>query len=148
MKSTPQVSILIGAYNEEGRIGLTIDSVLQQTFVAWELIVVDDCSSDGTFTLLSQYAEQDPRISVYQNSYNQGVSRSMNFALHHAQAPLIARIDGDDEMLPDRLSAQVAFMNAHPEVGVLGTGALYVNEQGRVLKTVYCPETDAAARAV
>jgi len=148
MNSPPQVSILIGAYNEEDRIGLTVDSILRQTFTDWELIVVDDCSSDGMFTLLSKYAEQDSRISVYQNLHNQGVSRSMNFALHHARAPLVARIDGDDEMLPNRLSAQVEFMKAHPEVGVLGTGALYVNAQGDVLKTVYCPETDAAIRAV
>ncbi|MEL6856642.1 MAG: glycosyltransferase family 2 protein, partial [Cyanobacteria bacterium J06607_13] len=144
----PQVSVLIGAYNEESRIRLTIDSILAQTFSNWELIVVDDCSTDATFDILTIYAQQDPRIGIYRNEQNRGVSSSMNFALQHVRAPLIARIDGDDEMLPNRLAMQVEFMSAHPEIGVLGTSALYVNEQGKILRTVHFPETDAAIRAV
>lgn len=146
--SSPQVSVLIGVYNEAARIRLTIDSILSQTFTNWELIVVDDRSTDATFAILTEYAEQDSRISIYQNSENQGVSRSMNFALLLARAPLIARIDGDDEMLPERLARQVEFMNTHPEVGVLGTSALYVDSQGKVLSTVHFAQTDAEIRAV
>ena len=146
--TSPHLSILMGVFNESLRIRRSIDSILAQTFTEWELIVMDDNSTDATFSILQRYAEQDQRNKVFKNAENIGVFASMNAALVRSVAPLIARMDGDDEMLPNKLKVQMDFMSEHPEIGVLGSGAFFVDSSGAALKTVTFPETHAEIAAV
>jgi glycosyltransferase involved in cell wall biosynthesis len=120
-----------------------VDSVLGQTLRDIELIVVDDGSTDDTAAMLGRV--DDLRLSVLRQA-RAGLTVSLNRALRLATAPLVARLDADDVALPERLARQVAFLDAHPEVGVLGTGSFDTDEPGRVLATYRPPESDAAIR--
>jgi glycosyltransferase involved in cell wall biosynthesis len=135
------VSVIMGAHNEERRVGNAIRSVQQQAFQDWELVVVDDGSTDRTAEVLEALARQDPRIRVLRNERNLGLAASLNRAIEASKGELIARMDSDDSNLPDRLERQVAFFRDHPEVDVLGGGAIEVNSSGSVLDERHRRET-------
>jgi glycosyltransferase involved in cell wall biosynthesis len=124
-------------------VGEAVESVLGQTFTNFEFIVVDDGSTDGTGTILDRC--RDPRLTVVHQP-RMGLTASLNHALRLATAPLVARMDADDVSLPDRFSRQVAFLDAHPEVGLLGTGCHEIAPSGEVLKTIIPPPDDPAIR--
>ncbi len=129
---TPLVSIITAAYNCNAFIAKTIMSVIAQTYPHWELLLVDDASTDDTHAVLSQWAHHDRRIRVFTNSRNEGTARSRNIALHHAQGSLIAVLDHDDVWLdPRKLERQVRYFAERPGLAVLGTWAVVVNENGR-----------------
>ena len=115
-----QVSVLLPVYNCPAYVGAAIESILAQTLNKFELIIIDDGSSDNTPEAISRY--DDPRIRHYRQA-NQGLAATLNRAIGLARAPLLARQDQDDISLPDRLAKQVAYMQAHPECGLLGTWA-------------------------
>lgn len=139
----PGVSVLMSVHNGEPWVSAAVESVLGQTFGDFELIVVDDGSTDRTGEILDRF--RDPRLRVVHQSH-QGLTRSLNRALAVARAPLVARMDADDVSLPERLSRQVAFLEAHPEVGVLGTGCRDVDPLGGVRRVYRPPETDPEIR--
>jgi glycosyltransferase involved in cell wall biosynthesis len=141
--STPAVSVVLAVYNGEPWLGEALASILGQSLVDLELIVVDDGSTDGTPTRLAALA--DPRVSVLQQSRG-GQTAALNRGLRAARAPLIARIDADDVALPERLARQAAFMTAHPEVGLLGTAAREIAPSGAVVRTLAPPCDDRAIR--
>ncbi|MFA7296941.1 MAG: glycosyltransferase family 2 protein [Dehalococcoidia bacterium] len=116
----PRVSVVMPAYNAETTIAETLDSILAQTFEDFELVAVDDCSTDATPRILAEYAARDPRVRVVRNERNSRICRTLNHGIEVARAALIARIDADDWCYPDRLAKQVAYMDAHPEVVVSG----------------------------
>ena len=102
------VSIIMPSYNGEKFIGETIESVLDQTYTNWELIIVDDCSKDDTAGAVARF--QDPRIRFYQNEKNSGAAISRNRALREATGRWIAFLDSDDLWEKDKLEKQIAFM--------------------------------------
>ena len=106
----PKVSVITPAYNSSLFIEDTIKSVQAQTFEDWELIIVDDCSTDKTYDLAKSYALLDNRIIVLQNCKNSGVASSRNKALDYAKGNFIAFLDSDDLWLPDKLEKQIEFM--------------------------------------
>ena len=118
MNQTPQISLIMSVYNGEDYLVEAIDSVLKQSFTNWELIVINDCSTDSTPEILSQYASRDARVRVYTNEVNLRLPSSLNKAMTYAQGKYIARMDADDICLPDRLEKQYAFMEEHPEVAL------------------------------
>lgn len=118
MNQTPKISIIMSVYNGEDYLAEAINSVLNQTFTDWELIVINDCSTDRTPELLSQYAAQDARVRVYTNEVNLRLPSSLNKAMTYARGKYIARMDADDICLPDRLEKQFAFMEENPEVAL------------------------------
>jgi glycosyltransferase involved in cell wall biosynthesis len=122
-----------------------IQSVFDQTLADLELIVIDDGSTDGTPSLLA--AVRDPRLVVERHART-GLTVALNRALGRARAPLVARLDADDLALPDRLARQRAFLDAHPDVGLLGTGARDVDAHGREVRVVRPPEDDIAIRRI
>lgn len=106
----PTVSILIPTYNHEAYLGACLESVLAQTYGAWQAVVVDDASTDGTWALAQRYAARDSRIEVYTQT-RRGLERlheTYNFALALAKGDLIAILEGDDVWLADKLERQVA----------------------------------------
>lgn len=134
---TPRVSVLMAVYNGERYLPEAIDSILGQTFTDFEYLIVDDGSTDRTLQIINSY--QDPRIKVIRNPHNIGLTRSLNKGLNVACGEYIARMDGDDISLPDRLSRQVAYMDARLEVGVCGTWAKEIDSQGEVTGTRKMP---------
>lgn len=118
----------MAVYNGEKYLKLALDSVVSQDFDNFELVIVDDCSSDATAEIIHGYG--DPRIVYLRNQTNLGQTPSLNVALAHARAELIARIDADDVFLPGKLRRQYEFMLAHPGVAVCGTSAMRIDAAG------------------
>lgn len=104
------VSIIMPAYNCEKLIGKSIDSVLMQSYTNWELITVDDCSTDGTAEVIKKYAAEDGRIRYFKNDKNSGAAVTRNNALEYAAGRYIAFLDSDDLWRSDKLEKQVEFM--------------------------------------
>ena len=117
------------AYNAEAYLTQSVESILGQTFLDFELIVVDDCSTDGTLALLRSY--NDPRLRIVPNERNMGVVGARNRAMAVARGDLIAAFDADDVSLPTRLAKQVAYLDSHPAVALVGTGSFYL-EHGQI----------------
>jgi teichuronic acid biosynthesis glycosyltransferase TuaG len=123
MSDGPLVSVIMSAYNGADLIGESIDSVLAQTYDPIELVVVDDCSTDGTPEVVEAYAKQHPdRIRLERKSDRRGPCRRRNDALDLARGELIAWLDQDDLWLPEKTERQVEVLLARPEVGLVYSG--------------------------
>ncbi len=118
LNETPKISVIMSVYNGEDYLAEAIDSVLSQTFTDWELIIINDCSTDGTDAILSRYAAKDARVKVHTNEVNLRLPSSLNKALGVARGKYIARMDADDICLPDRLQKQYAYMEANSDVAL------------------------------
>lgn len=141
---TPVVSVLMPVYNCEKYVAEAVDSILCQAFRDLEFIIIDDCSTDSTGTIIR--SQSDSRIRYYRNERNLGISRSLNEGLALAKGMYIARMDADDISLPGRIAAQVKYLSEHPEVGVLGSAVQRIDEQGRRLSIVESPHEHAVLR--
>lgn len=106
------VSIITPSYNTAKYIEETIQSVINQTYTNWEMIIVDDCSTDNTDEVVSKYLV-DPRIRYLKNEKNSGAAVSRNYALREAKGKWIAFLDSDDLWSPDKLEKQIMFMKEH-----------------------------------
>ena len=115
----PRVSVLLPVYNAEATILRAVESIRAQTLTPWELLAVDDGSSDRTGALLRNAAKNDPRIRVITQDHA-GVVTAANRALEAARGDFIARMDADDEAHPERLSRQVGYLEADPEIDLVG----------------------------
>lgn len=115
----PTITVLMAVHNGAATVREAIDSILAQTWSDFEFLIVDDASTDDTPAILRALA--DPRVRVVRNDANLGLTRSLNRGLDLAQGRLIARMDADDQALPERLARQVALLGAQPEIGLCGT---------------------------
>jgi len=118
MNLNTQISIIVAAYNAEKYIEECIDSILCQTFREFELIIINDGSTDKTEEKILNY--NDERIIYIKNSSNLKLIASLNIGLKHAKGKYIARMDADDICYKDRLQIQFEFMESHPEIGISG----------------------------
>jgi len=116
---TPEVSVLVPVYNCEKFIRESLESILNQTFTNFELIVIDDASTDSTPEIVKSY--KDPRIVFVQKPQNTGYTHSLNTGLQMARGEFIARMDGDDISRSTRLEKQVAYLQSHPDVLLVGS---------------------------
>ena len=132
-KMSPLVTIGVPAYNAGKTIGAMIKSVLGQSYGNWELLIVDDGSKDDTVSAAKSF--EDSRIKVFSDGENRKIATRLNQLVDMAQGRFFARMDADDEMLPDRLARQVNYLLAHPEVDVLGGGAIIIDETGNAYGT-------------
>ncbi|MBF2046913.1 MAG: glycosyltransferase [Elainella sp. C42_A2020_010] len=128
----PQVSIIIPAYNGERFITKALDSILAQTYSNYEIIVVNDGSTDQTAAVLQPYRD---RI-LYIEQANQGVAAARNRGMALAQGELIAFLDQDDVLLPDKLAVQVECVAQHPEIGIVHSGWRLVDAEGNPLADI------------
>lgn len=127
----PKISVLMGIYNCADTLGQAIDSILAQTCTDWELILCDDGSDDDTFSVADGYVKAYPKqIRLLQNQNNLGLNRTLNRCLCAAEGEYIARMDGDDISLPERLEKEAMFLDAHPEYDIVSTPMIYFDEQG------------------
>lgn len=118
MNTTPEISLIMSVYNGEDYLAEAIESVLNQTFREFELIIINDCSTDGTSEILEKYASMDSRVKVHTNEVNLRLPSSLNKAMSYAQGKYIARMDADDICLPDRLARQFDFMEKNPHISL------------------------------
>ncbi len=125
----PKVSVLLPAYNHELYLRETIDSVLQQSFSDFELLISDDCSTDGSVQVIQSY--RDPRIKTALFQKNRGTVRALNHLLRMARGEYIAVIGSDDVWEPNKLQVQVAFMDSHPEIGACFSDAVIIDQHSR-----------------
>ena len=141
--SVPAVSVLMSVYNGAPWVRDAVTSVLAQQLTDLELIVIDDGSSDATPDVLASI--RDPRLRLERRA-RQGLTRALNRAIELAHGPLLARLDADDLALPERLTLQCRYLDAHPEVGLLGTAAREVDAAGREIAVIRPPVEDATIR--
>lgn len=124
--STPAVSVIVAAYNGAPMIEETLASLQAQTFGDFEIIVVDDRSTDDTLDVLARWP--DPRLRVIALEENGGPVRARNRAVAEARGRYIAASDQDDLSVPDRLARQVAYLDAHPTTALVGSGVAWLVE--------------------
>lgn len=113
------VSIIMGVYNAKDTLGEAIESIINQTYQNWELIICDDGSTDGSLTVANSYT--DPRIVVIKNERNRGLGYSLNRCIEKANGMYIARMDADDISVPSRLEKEVFFLKNNLEYGVVSS---------------------------
>jgi glycosyltransferase involved in cell wall biosynthesis len=134
----PEICVLMPVYNGERFLREAIASVLGQSFTDWELLVLDDSSTDKTASIVEEFARQDPRVRHIVLP-GLGLCGSLNEGLQRASSPYVARMDADDVCLPGRFAAQWEHFFAHPELDVLGTAIICIDEQGRRENVVVHP---------
>lgn len=142
----PAVTVGLPCYNAAETVAETVESILKQTFSDWELIAVDDGSADGTLTILRSFG--DPRIRIVADGVNRGRCARLNQIAESAKGRYLARMDADDIMLPERLAKQVAFLEAHPAVDLLGGGLISIDAAGRARGMQLAPPRVSDARRI
>jgi glycosyltransferase involved in cell wall biosynthesis len=132
--SNPRVSVVTAVFNGELYIAECVRSVLAQTWTDFEFIVVDDGSTDDTWQVLQKLSAQDPRVVLLRNQPNQGVVKSLNRGLDRSKGQVIVRQDADDVSHPERIQKQLAFLDAHPDYGVVAAVPTPVDTAGREIE--------------
>lgn len=122
------ISVIMSVYNGEKYLKEAIGSILNQTYTNFEFIIIDDCSSDSSISIIQSY--NDPRIVLIQNKENLGLTKSLNEGLRQAKGEYIARMDADDCMMPNRLEKQLDFLHKNTSVIVVGSSAFIIDENG------------------
>lgn len=133
----PQVSVIMPAYNAQTYIGEAILSVQRQSFTNWELILIEDCSSDKTLSIICEAMTEDSRIHLIQNKKNIGVAESRNIGIAHARGEWIAFLDSDDCWHPEKLSRQLEFA-VNQNYPFTFTGSGFMDENSELL-SYYLP---------
>jgi teichuronic acid biosynthesis glycosyltransferase TuaG len=130
------ISVIMPAYNCEKYIAESIKSVILQTFKTWELIIINDCSTDNTQSVINDFAGTDSRIRVYENDENSGVSKTRNKGISAANGSWLAFLDSDDIWHEEKLEKQMLSAKKNNS-GFIFTGASYIDENGSMYKGVF-----------
>ncbi len=131
---SPRVTVITATHNGERFLAPAIASILAQSFANFSYVIVDDASIDATAQIIARYAAQDARILAVANATQLGPAGALNRAQAFAQGEYVAVLDHDDLALPERLAQQVAFLDAHPEVGAVGAQVRLIDEAGTEIK--------------
>lgn len=147
----PNISVLMPVWNgcsrgSERFLRRAIESILDQTFQDWEMVVVDDGSTDKTPQVLEEYAKKDPRIRILRNETNLKIVRALNKGMEACEAPLVARQDADDFSTVTRLQVQKDFLDARPGTVLCGTGMYVVDEEDKLVTEIRHPCAWTAVR--
>lgn len=125
----PTISVIMGIYNCEKTLSAAIDSIINQTYTDWELIMCDDGSTDNTYQIAQSYSGKYPNIILIQNDCNKGLNYTLNHCLKYAKGRYIARQDGDDLSLPTRFEKQINILE-NSNYGVVSSAMIYFDEKG------------------
>lgn len=137
----PQVSVIMPVYNSQNYVGEAISSVLAQSFTDFEFLIIDDCSTDESTSVIKKFT--DKRIRFYQNEKNQGYIKSLNFLLNECKGTFIIRHDNDDFSSKDRILNQVSFLEKNPDHLICGSNCRVF---GRKNALSFLPQTDSECR--
>ena len=126
-----KVSIIMGIYNCADTLSEAIDSILNQTYTDWKLIMCDDGSIDNTYEIAKKYVDLFPdKIMLIQNEKNMGLNYTLNHCLKYVEGEYVARMYGDDISLPERFEKEVNFLDQHPEYAIISTSMIFFDENG------------------
>jgi Glycosyl transferase family 2 len=139
----PRVSVVLPVYNGEPFLAEAIDSILEQSFRDFELIAIDDGSTDASGDIIEERARADSRVAALHQT-NAGVVAALNRGLTLARGEFVARMDADDVAHPERLARQVAFLDDHPEIAVVGCAVTLIDEAGKRIRDIAYPGTSEA----
>ncbi len=131
MMGSPKISVLMPVYNAKEYLTEAMESLLKQSFADFELVIIDDCSKDGSAELVSR--NSDPRIRLIKNEQNLGVARTLNVGLRFCRGEFIARMDADDIADPSRLERQHDFLVSHKDIDVVGADIIRMDSAGNDL---------------
>jgi glycosyltransferase involved in cell wall biosynthesis len=126
----PFVSVLLPVYNGASFVRRAIESIRDQTFLDWELIILDDCSIDGSFELCQSIASESPQIRLFRNQKNIGLAGTMNRLVSYSKGTYLAVQEQDDISLPYRLQMEVELLRSNPEIGVISGIAAWFRDDG------------------
>ncbi len=147
MATAPALSVIMSVYNGARYLDEAVASILAQDFADFEFLIVNDGSTDGSSAHLEKWVDADSRITLIERE-NRGLVASLNEMIALAGAPLLARMDCDDIAMSNRFSLQIAYLNAHPDIGILGTNTNDLTEDGHtVAAEIGYPLTPNEARA-
>lgn len=125
----PRVTVLMSVYNAERFVVQAVESVLNQTYTDFEFLIFEDKSTDSSRDILRSYG--DPRIRLVENEENLGLTKNLAAGMTMARGEFVARMDADDVCMPNRLEQQLAYLDAHPDVSVLGSAVTFFDESGK-----------------
>ncbi|MFS0788589.1 glycosyltransferase family 2 protein [Shouchella sp. 1P09AA] len=138
--AAPLVSIVTPVYNCETFLTETIESILNQTYENWELLLINDASSDQSKAIADLFQQQDPRIHLYHLPQNRGAAVARNIGLHHAKGKYVAFLDGDDLWRPEKLARQVQFMEENDYVFTFTSYRIIREDGSERSKIIPAPE--------
>ncbi|WP_263357934.1 glycosyltransferase [Acidicapsa ligni] len=130
---SPSISVVMSVFNAERFLREAIESILEQSFRDFEFIIIDDGSTDGSSSIIESYRSSDPRLYVHRQE-NRGLIESLNLGCGLARGKYIARMDADDIAIRERFHLQIDFMEAHPEVGVVGGVVEIIDAKGKLAR--------------
>lgn len=122
--ANPRVSVVLPVYNAGKALRAAVQSIVDQTEPDWELVVVDDGSTDSSPRIVAEFAKRDSRVRVLKRAH-EGIVSALNAGVQACRGPLVARMDADDVSLPERLSVQAGLLDSHPEIGLAGCRVRY-----------------------
>lgn len=126
-----KISVIMGIYNCASTLEEAIESILDQTYNNWELIMCDDGSSDDTYNIAVQYRKKyGEKVIVLQNKCNMGLNYTLNRCLAEATGEYVARMDGDDISLPTRFEKEIGYLESHPEFAIVSTPMIFFDQNG------------------
>lgn len=141
------VTIAIPFFNSEKYLSFAIQSVINQSYSEWELILIDDGSTDNSLEIAKCFESKDVRIKVFSDGKNKGLAARLNESINLSNGLYYLRMDADDIMFPDRVQKQIAFLEEHPEIDVVGTSAVIIGENNEILFGMKGPMTAPEKRS-
>lgn len=130
------ISIIMSAHNDEKFIEQSINSLLNQTFKDFELLIIDDNSKDNTYEIIKKIGSIDTRIIYFRNKLNRGLAFNLNFLIEKTKFKYVARADSDDYYHPNRLEVQKKFLDANSNIDILGTNAFEINNNSKIISKI------------
>lgn len=131
MKNKPLISVVMPAHNAQKYISGAIESILNQTFKNFELIIINDSSTDKTLTIVKSFSKKDSRIRIVNNDTRLNIARTLNKGISLAKSNIIARMDADDIAFPNRLELQYKLINSSKNIAVVGANIAIMNTVGK-----------------
>lgn len=142
-QTPPRVSIIMLTYNRPQFIGRAIQSIVEQKFPSWELIIVQDGDHQLTSSIVQQWSAREPRIGYFRRNQPGNIANALNYGISRASGEYIAILDDDDRWATrDKLGKQVAFLDTHPDYCAIGGGVIVVDENGNTTLRYFKPEQD------
>ncbi|RRK32487.1 glycosyltransferase [Schaedlerella arabinosiphila] len=135
------ISVIMPTYNVEKYVEESVKCILNQSYKNIELVIVDDASTDGTYTILKRLSKIDKRIKLYRNESNQKICKTLNKALNYVTGKYIARMDGDDLCDVNRLEILKRYLDQHENCALVGSQVLNIDEKGNVISNKSFPRT-------
>ena len=129
-QTSTRITVIMGIYNCASTLVEALDSLYQQTYKGFKIVLCDDGSTDETYQVAQMYAEQKDNIILIRNQENMKLAATLNHCIEYADTEYVARMDADDVSLPDRFQEEIDFLDSHPEFALVSCPMIYFDESG------------------